>query len=531
MSTHIRSLSEPLQLYSAWPDFSYSTLKFISMELLATSSQALSCSPVLSSIPPTALPSTATAPITPGPPAASPIPYHPFAHSSSSKPSHAQRTILRSTKPNKASRTTSESDVMFINIPMRSGGKTRSQGHVLSNHHSQGFPELPEKRRSNHVRSHAQQHKGIPPAVAALLAVTSIPPPQLSQHGKRRKNILDIYVEPPTPIDAEESNNSTLETLLGLDECGEDAGLIFGSYSSTEPTTISRSSSQTAFSVLLSPPGEFDENSSCSLSIRSASSDSVPSLDNDDNDSINSDEPSPPKPSLRRSVAERRLKLVTSPSEDCMLDHPLLFKKELEAELPTASESSDLYSGDTTKQSFRRVLSFKSNLTASIRVLKSAAKSFSSFPTPLVQPDDFLTRSILSKSIPYTDEKRPRPTKEMPTPALRRYLNPTSAGQESLCTGAIQMQTYNRGARKPPPRQKQQRIIQRTDDADTPRPREIRENGDFLRVIVLEMNMRREGKLSETAHGRARVFLPPRKACRNTRIVGDLSKRWEVLCA
>lgn len=44
----------------------------------------------------------------------------------------------------------------------------------------------------------------------------------------------------------------------------------------------------------------------------------------------------------------------------------------------------------------------------------------------------------------------------------------------------------------------------------TVRQREPRENSDFLRVIVLEMNMRRTGKLDAKASGKARVWLPPR---------------------
>jgi hypothetical protein len=43
------------------------------------------------------------------------------------------------------------------------------------------------------------------------------------------------------------------------------------------------------------------------------------------------------------------------------------------------------------------------------------------------------------------------------------------------------------------------------------RQREPRENSDFLRVIVLEMSMRRVGKLDSKGPGRARVWLPPRK--------------------
>lgn len=58
------------------------------------------------------------------------------------------------------------------------------------------------------------------------------------------------------------------------------------------------------------------------------------------------------------------------------------------------------------------------------------------------------------------------------------------------------------------------------------RQREVRENPDFLRVIVLEMNMRRGGKLSETAPGKARLVLPPRQPYK-LRATGDDTKRWE----
>ena len=47
-----------------------------------------------------------------------------------------------------------------------------------------------------------------------------------------------------------------------------------------------------------------------------------------------------------------------------------------------------------------------------------------------------------------------------------------------------------------------------------PRQREPRENSNFLRVIVLEMNMRKVGKLSDASPGRARLWLPARQAGR-----------------
>ncbi|KAF3917825.1 hypothetical protein ABW20_dc0105076 [Dactylellina cionopaga] len=124
-------------------------------------------------------------------------------------------------------------------------------------------------------------------------------------------------------------------------------------------------------------------------------------------------------------------------------------------------------------------------------------------------PDDFLTRSILSISPQYnTDEKRPA-YNDVPTAALRRYLNPSpkqftrELGQfndrnESIIA-SIQLETYKHTVISPPP------------EVPITRNREVRENSDFLRVIVLEMNMRRQGKLSDTSQGKARFVLPPRQ--------------------
>ena len=44
-----------------------------------------------------------------------------------------------------------------------------------------------------------------------------------------------------------------------------------------------------------------------------------------------------------------------------------------------------------------------------------------------------------------------------------------------------------------------------------PRQREMRENSDFIRIAVMEMAMRKRGKLDEQRPGRARWALPPRK--------------------
>jgi len=72
----------------------------------------------------------------------------------------------------------------------------------------------------------------------------------------------------------------------------------------------------------------------------------------------------------------------------------------------------------------------------------------------------------------------------------------------------IQMTTYTRKRKSWPAR-----TINEVPEALVgTRQREPRENGDFLRIIVMEMNMRRSGKLDPKAPGRARVWLPPRKS-------------------
>ena len=116
-----------------------------------------------------------------------------------------------------------------------------------------------------------------------------------------------------------------------------------------------------------------------------------------------------------------------------------------------------------------------------------------------------------------------------PSPALRRYLNPwTPAQDESPCTGAVQMQTYNLSSRPKSARPGRTDKMEDESCACGPmvRQREVRENADFLRVIVLEMNMRRQGKLSDSAQGKARYMLPPRQTCK-LRKLGD-PNRWKA---
>jgi len=154
----------------------------------------------------------------------------------------------------------------------------------------------------------------------------------------------------------------------------------------------------------------------------------------------------------------------------------------------------------------------------------------------------------------FSHEVRPE-YKGTPTSAQRRYLNPIPLsfeeqeapfqqalhapylterypGTENAPT--IQMQTYSRSGS----RGNKGRIVSSKADSDTEadgsvvnaavaaamRQREPRENSDFLRVVVLEMNMRREGKLEM---GRAKIWLPPRQSAESDVVVqGKVPRRW-----
>lgn len=105
------------------------------------------------------------------------------------------------------------------------------------------------------------------------------------------------------------------------------------------------------------------------------------------------------------------------------------------------------------------------------------------------------------------------------------------------------MQTYRPGARKSdkasappvftvPASQGDTADEAAISSASMPRQREPRENSDFLRVIVLEMNMRKVGKLSDVSPGRARLWLPARQSsAQGEEVKNETPKRWLSLSA
>ena len=373
------------------------------------------------------------------------------------------------------------------------------------------------ERRENRSR-HLHDATLVTPSKAALLAMTSIP-----ERGQRKE--AGSQSRP-----ADKSRRRIKEN-----------GMPRKSLSSTSPQT---------WDFLLSPPedGELENSSFESeatlgpfASLRSMSTDSMPSLA-EDGDSISSMS-NPPTPRLSGNTRSerRRQSLSTSAGEDCMLDHPLL--PQTPKKVASIEEADHSLVQPHSDPPSRFKTSFKSNLTASLRAIRSAARSISDFTGPLPHRDDLLSRSVLFMDIPFTDERRPPPSLEPPDPAWRRYLNPVTLSpaelhfydgeDQSSCKASIQLQSYQPGARRSPNassppvfvsnRQERGRSQLSKNSLDTedaltssllPRQREPRENSDFLRVIVLEMNMRKVGKLSDANPGRAKLWIPAREAGR-----------------
>lgn len=403
-------------------------------------------------------------------------------------------------------------------------------------------------KRHHPERKHAQRgpsargardshtHDGISPSVTALLAMTTIPPP------RSNTNIL--------------RKSSRAQQRLTVDSILKDA--------SVSETELSASFSRSPLDFLLSPPGEADDDDTAGsetgaesvMSSRTISSEIMPSLDGSVSSSPSYASITTPGSRGRKSLPTRRR--VSSPPGQGVFDDPLSVSDidvdSLDFRVFDQSPRMDerKSSIQSTELPTRRS-AFKSNLTASLKALRSAAMSFSNLTTPMVTPDDFLTRSIISidPRVPFTDERMPPRLEDTPTPALRRYLNPTTNApieahvppslvqtmSATTCTASIQMETYriSRSGQTSSPT-----IISRrtqtspgdvfADVAAGPlaRQRDMRENSDFIRVAVLEMAMRKKGKLDDQKPGRARWALPPRKPSTKPYEIGQngIPVRW-----
>ncbi|GKT46822.1 uncharacterized protein ColSpa_07003 [Colletotrichum spaethianum] len=413
--------------------------------------------------------------------------------------------------------------------PVQIPSKTKSNPFHASHRHAQ--------RKTSRPRD-VHSPDAVPPAMLALLAVTDIPRPRRSLKQRLARD---------QPM--------TLEAVIERQQvCEKELSLTFGSKSPMD--------------LLLSPPDDLtDDDMSVSdsglgsvLSTRTVSVESVPSLgDSFSTDTLSSlGSPYGPSPRRKRSRQPRRsLEPVSSPPgqpEDHPLSRDRVNVEDLDFRVFDESQDEEDTKSEFSFSDYTFPLrplksAFKSNLTASLRALRSAARSISAINFSSIPPDDFLTRSILTidPKVPYTDERRPPVLEEEPSAALRRYLNPTTnariephpntatpTGTRSF-TASIQMQTYKvqRSRSAPPtstrspspttsagttqstPYQPPTQSPNQTAFTYPPggmRQREMRENSDFIRIAVMEMAMRKQGKLDDQRPGRARWALPPRKA-------------------
>lgn len=313
--------------------------------------------------------------------------------------------------------------------------------------------------------------------------------------------------------------------------------------------------------VLLSPPEDLEDDDlsvgdstiASPMSIRSVSCDSVPSLADSISTETISSVDTPHSASRGRKVRPTRKSLTPVSSPPGQREEHPLYRHELDPEELDFTIFVPASEGEEKKGRmgiFRSA--FKSNLTASLRALRNAARSFSAMNMPSIPPEDFLTRSIftLEPNVPFTDERMPPALDEEPSAAVRRYLNPTQtsrlesqatssmANPRGSFTASIQMQTYKvHRSKSGPPGTRGSRSYgdqsARGKEAVSsfppgPRQREMRENSDFIRVAVMEMAMRKNGKLDEQRPGRARWALPPRKTSTKAYAIGNdgVPARW-----
>ncbi|TVY25976.1 hypothetical protein LHYA1_G005035 [Lachnellula hyalina] len=376
--------------------------------------------------------------------------------------------------------------------------------------------QVPKGRHNQRRKPRTHSPDAISPSVAALLAMTKIPTLKQTRSIRKRSGT---------------GQRLTVDAILRHADVSE--------------KELSVSFGKSPLDYLLSSPEESQDELAPSengyesvVSTRTISCDSMPSLDDE---SISEVSPSlnslgTPSSRGRRSLPTRRI--LSSPPV-ALYDHPLsapdIDIDELDFRVFQRQQPQGQKAPRVEINSSRRKSAFKSNLTASLRALRSAARSFSSITTPMITPDDFLTRSIISidPQVPFTDERMPPRLEDAPTPELRRYLNPTTNApieahvssslaqtmSATKCTASIQMETYsvNRSGKSKSPSVISRRSQTNEDDfaqvaGPVARQREIRENSDFLRIAVMEMAMRKNGKLDDQKPGRAVWALPARKA-------------------
>ena len=417
---------------------------------------------------------------------------------------------------------------------------------------------------------------GKPPTAATSLI-------ELARHGAsrpptmRRESVQDVLASTAIPIRRKVRQKHTQRIPNG-DFVADFSKLLLDDVHATRASSLSSSLSNPQFDGLFGSVGELVDGQmivgsegvdASILSARSLSTESMPSLATPED--FSSAENASVSPSIVRSVSDLRFKQLAT-SEHCAMEHPLV----------DGGSSDD---GDMTPvlsisppqrkpmMKDRKSSAFKSSLTASLKAIKSAAQSMSNYATAAaIQPDDFGSQSFFEFQPSLTDDRRPPPSDQPPSPALRRYLNPStstapdspaqlhfwidhpssdstygahglhhepevqrpklkikkkyfkpSEGEASKLPPLVQLATCipsqirTAHASSPPvwlapdgtPLNKQTAAAMWDGTEAGLKQCEPRENSDFLRVYVCEMQMRKAKKLRDDIEGRAKMWLPP----------------------
>lgn len=472
---------------------------------------------------------------------------------------------------------------------------------ALSQSLSQQNPD-PHTTYSDPVRipQPVEQRSSIPsqrPAPTTLQSPRRSHRPQtLPEIPKRKESVQDVLSSTTIPIRRKPKPRST-QRIPNCDHVADFSKLLREDVQSTGEGSLSGSWTNPQFEGLFGNLDGLVEGQTIvgsegidagMMSTRSLSSESMPSLASPLD--FSSTDLSSFSPAAVRSPSDHRLRQMAS-SEDCSNQHPLLPPDDNDDLSGTTTPELAMVSPSRVKRKQitpeKRPSTFKSSLTASLKALKSAAQTVSNITSapPLLQPHDFLSKSIFDFQPSLTDDRRPPPSDEPPSVALRRYLNPNivvpadspaqlhfwldekpipvASGAEKKPKLKIKRKYQNQklalapgenvrvkgqmsgGSQLPPvvalatcipssirtahasspptwlepdgtPSNKHRAAQALWENAEEirkgegqPRPREPRENRDFLRVFVCEVNMRKSGKLSDEAIGHARLWLPP----------------------
>lgn len=448
----------------------------------------------------------------------------------------AKKPAIRPTSPARTNTAPPRTPTPAVDVPERS--------HTPE---SKRLPAMQSRKTgAGSSRDSAHDPNALPPSVAALLAVTQIPRPRPGQFKRR----------------------PAASRRISIDE-------LVNEWKSEESLKSNLSSSP-ALSMLLEDQDEGEEQNNTTeddyMFARSTSVESIPSLEDDDRSILsNGSLPTPESLRSRKSISNLRKEKVARSlpaSVECASSHPLVPQPLHEDSDP--DDALLLTPTKKTRPPPKPKSSFKSNLTTSFQALKNAISTFSLSSAPTQQQSQSSPSSPLSAEMlwshpflfpRFSPEIRPA-FQGIPTQAQRRYLNPmpltfeeqetpyqlalhapyleeqtsSSSGTDADSAPTIPLQTYTRGRRKPAaspkrsgsatdPNSEAGRALQAAGAGV--RQREPRENSDFLRVVVLEMNMRRGGKLE---YGRAKIWLPPRQVSPSGRGMerarGRVPTRW-----